>query len=111
MRYTPDLKRDKRIRVVETGPDGCMGFIQIGHSLLKFIASWGGGWDHVSVSRDDRCPRWEEMDAVKRAFFLPDEVAYQLHPREDRHISIHENCLHLWRPQEREIPLPPLVMV
>lgn len=78
---------------------------------LNIVASWGLGWDHVSVSRPDRCPTWEEMDRVKRAFFHPWEVAYQLHPAVADHINCHPFCLHLWRPQHAEIPLPPKVMV
>jgi hypothetical protein len=78
---------------------------------LLVIASWGGGWDHVSVSRKDRCPTWEEMERVKRAFFRPDEVAMQLHVTPDNHISVHPFCLHIWRPQEVAIPLPPKWMV
>ena len=78
---------------------------------LFVIASIGGSWDHVSVSMKKRMPTWTEMDYIKRLFFKPDEVVMQLHPAEDRHINIMENCLHLFRPQNQEIPLPPEVMV
>lgn len=79
---------------------------------LSIIASREvGGWDHVSISRPDRCPTWEEMDAVKRLFFHPNEVAMQLHPAESEHISNHPTCLHIWRPCKGEIPLPPSAMV
>lgn len=78
---------------------------------LLVIASTAHGWDHVSVSRRNRCPNWDEMETVKRAFFEPHEVAMQLHVTPDQHISIHPNCLHLWRPQAVEIPLPPLELV
>ena len=75
---------------------------------LNCIASIGEGWDHVSVSLNlPRCPSWTEMDFVKRAFFQPDEVAMQLHVATDDHISIHPYVLHLWRPHEADIPLPP----
>lgn len=76
-------------------------------SPLLVIASAGGGWDHVSVSRPNRCPNWPEMDHVKRLFFRDDEVAMQLHVAARDHISVHPNCLHLWRPQAVAIPLPP----
>ena len=36
------------------------------------------GWDHVSVSLPNRCPNWPEMDEIKRLFFLPEEVCFQL---------------------------------
>ncbi len=42
---------------------------------LHVLASDGGGWDHVSVSRVNRCPNWPEMEYVKRLFFRPDDEA------------------------------------
>jgi len=78
---------------------------------LRIIASNGDGWDHVSISLPHRTPTWREMDFVKRLFFKPDEIVMQLHPAESKHINLHENCLHLWRPQKQAIPTPPLYMV
>jgi hypothetical protein len=75
------------------------------------IASAGDGWDHVSVSLPDRCPTWAEMDFVKRAFFRPDEVAMQLHVAEKDHINFNPRTLHIWRPHDTPIPLPPKVFV
>lgn len=84
---------------------------------LRVIASAGRdqpeGWrfDHVSVSLSNRCPTWDEMDFVKRLFFHPEEVAYQLHVANADHINAHPFCLHLWRCCEMAIPLPPAAMV
>lgn len=78
---------------------------------LKVIAASGEGWDHVSVSRPTRCPNWPEMEHVKRLFFRSDETAMQLHVPVSEHISIHPYCLHIWRPHDAEIPLPPSFMV
>lgn len=76
------------------------------------IACDGEGWEHVSVSRTNRCPNWIEMEHVKRLFFLPTEVCMQLHVAESDHLSYHPYCLHIWRPNDgREIPLPPSFMV
>lgn len=76
------------------------------------IASDGGGWDHVSVSRANRCPNWPELEHVKRIFFRDDETAMQLHVPPSDHKSLHDYCLHLWRPNDgREIPRPPVLMV
>jgi len=83
-----------------------------GKSLdLKVQMSWGDKWDHVSISRPNRCPTWFEMDFIKNLFFEPDEVVYQLHVGIENHVNIHKYCLHLWRPQNKEIPLPPIYMV
>lgn len=78
---------------------------------LRVIATNGKGWDHVSVSLANRCPRWSEMEHVKRLFFRDDETAMQLHVPSDDHISYHPYCLHLWRPHGAEIPRPPAIMV
>lgn len=83
---------------------------------LTVIASDGStpegmGWDHVSVSLPARCPTWEEMCLIKDLFFLPDEVAFQLHPRTADNISNHRYCLHVWRPVAVAFPEPPGLMV
>lgn len=78
---------------------------------LRVIASNGEGWDHVSVSLVNRCPRWSEMEYAKRLFFRDNETAMQLHVPPTDHISFHPHCLHLWRPHDAEIPRPPSIMV
>lgn len=79
---------------------------------MRIIASNGGGWDHISVSRRNRCPNWQEMEQVKRAFFKTTETAMQLHVPPSDHRNVHPYCLHLWRPNDgREIPRPPGLMV
>lgn len=79
--------------------------------FLKIIASVGEGWDHVSVSREFRCPYWMEMDQVKKMFFHPHECAMQLHPPEYDYVNCHPFCLHLWRPLFQEIVRPPSILV
>lgn len=51
------------------------------------------------------------MEQVKRLFFKPDEVAFQLHLPPSDHISVHPYCLHIWRPHRGKVPLPPKAMV
>lgn len=80
-------------------------------ATMVVIASSEGGWDHVSVSRRNRCPNWAEMEHVKRLFFREDETAMQLHVPPGDHINCHPYCLHLWRPQNAEIPRPPAIFV
>lgn len=79
--------------------------------LLRVIASWGMGWDHVSVSLEHRTPKWAEMERVRRTFFHDHETAMQLHVPPGEHINCHPYCLHIWRPQKVEIPRPPSSMV
>ncbi len=69
------------------------------------------GWDHVSVSLENRMPNWREMDHVKRLFFREDEWAMQLHAPPAKHINVNPNVLHLWRPTRQPIPIPGRVLV
>lgn len=94
------------------GDDECGAFrIRLNGLLFVVIASNGGGWDHVSASLPDRCPTWEEMCQIKRLFFADDEWAVEFHPPAEANISVHDYCLHLWRPQAIALPTPPRVMV
>lgn len=86
--------------------------IHVDGKLLHVVASNGGGWDHVSVSRPSRDPSWREMAAIKRLFFRDDECVVEYHPPKADYVNMHEHCLHLWRPNDgTEIPRPPKIMV
>lgn len=78
---------------------------------MMIIASSGGGWEHVSVSRKNRCPNWPEMSHVKHLFFKDNETVVQYHVPSANHVNDHPNCLHLWRPTNTELPRPPGWMV
>lgn len=112
--WTPALNKYRIVTHLGVGDETCGTFVvpsPIDNGPLRIIASSGGGWDHVSVSRAKRCPNWPEMDAIKRMFFRDDEVAMQLHVPAAEHISFMDTCLHLWAPQDVAIPLPPAWMV
>lgn len=87
------------------------GDAKICHCTLGIIVSDGEGWDHVSVSLPTRCPSWDEMCWVKDLFFGPEETVMQLHPPKSRYVNHHPHCLHLWRPYNKSIPLPPTEFV
>lgn len=96
------------------GDETCGAFLipsPIDRQPIRVIASSGEGWDHVSASRQGRCPNWPEMEHVKRLFFRDDETAMQLHVPPSEHVNCHPHCLHLWRPHSVEIPRPPSLMV
>jgi len=97
--------------VIKRGEDGAAFIFPLGLVKLAVVASFGGDWDHVSVSLRNRTPIWAEMDWVKRHFFDDDEVVMQLHVAARDHISIHPHTLHLWRPHHHKIPLPPKAYV
>lgn len=79
--------------------------------FLHVIASDGMGWDHVSVSREDRIPNWREMCDIKKIFWDPEDCVIQFHPPESQYVNNHPYVLHLWRPQNEKIPMPPLECV
>jgi hypothetical protein len=69
------------------------------------------GWEHVSVSRQDRCPLWDEMCQIKSMFWDEDDCVIQYHPPRSEYVNLHKNCLHLWRPIGIELPMPDSIMV
>ena len=79
--------------------------------ILRVVASDGWAWDHVSVSLRNRTPNWREMEFICRLFWTEDEAVMQLHPPRSEWISNHPYCLHMWKPQDSDIPLPPTIMV
>lgn len=71
------------------------------------IASDQMGWEHVSVSRRDRAPLWEEMCEIKDLFWEPEDCVVQFHPPHSEYVNNHPRCLHLWRPTGGiVIPMP-----
>lgn len=78
---------------------------------LTVIASDGEGWEHVSVSTPQRCPTWREMDRVKRLFWDDEDTVMQFHAPRSMWVSTHPYTLHLWRPTNTEISLPPPILV
>lgn len=88
---------------------------------LKIIASCGDDWaiadlpgepwEHVSVSCERRCPTWDEMAFVKELFFGDEEAVVQFHPPKSAYVSDHPFVLHMWRPTQAALPMPPLQTV
>lgn len=79
--------------------------------FLHVIASSGMGWEHVSVSREDRIPNWREMCFIKNMFWDDEDCVIQYHPPKSQYVNDHKYVLHLWKPIGIELPMPPLVMV
>ena len=98
-------------RVIEQGDDGMAVAVnqdeEFANCDFHIIASWGLGWDHVSVSLEHRCPTWEEMCWVKGIFWHEHESVIQYHPAKDEYVNCHKFCLHLWKPQNCVLPAPP----
>lgn len=75
------------------------------------IASDQLGWEHVSVSREDRTPVWEEMCIVKDLFWDKEDCVIQYHPPHSEYVNNHLHCLHLWRPVGVQLPMPDSILV
>ncbi len=83
---------------------------------LRIIASDGTdpdaqNWEHVSVSTADRAPTWDEMCFVKDLFWTDDEAVLQFHPPKQSYVNYHPHCLHMWRHRQKQIELPPTILV
>lgn len=93
----------------EMGNEGAFDF---GNGMIA-IASAGMGWEHVSVSRIERTPTWEEMAQVKSLFWDDSDLVIQIHPPKESYINNHEHCLHLWRKAGTNdfVETPPSILV
>lgn len=78
-------------------------------SCVKFTKAMG--WEHLSVSFDDMLPDWNYMQEMKEMFWKDDEECFQLHPKKEDYINNHNYCLHIWRPLNEQIPIPPTILV
>lgn len=110
MRNLNELNAYRKVHPTLGAGDKTCGFFVLLDGL-RVIASSGDGWDHVSVSLENRTPTWAEMERVKRLFFKEEETVMQLHVPPSDHINFHPYCLHLWRPQLVTIPRPPSYMI
>lgn len=120
-KFVPLTLQANRIRSGQYGSDESYhlaGAFQLAHpngTLLAVMSSGSGpdceGWEHVSVSAKGRCPTWDEMAWVKDLFWDKHECAMQLHPPESEYVNFHPFVLHIWRPTEMTIPMPPVIFV
>lgn len=63
------------------------------------------GWEHVSVSPyGGKMPTWDEMCEIKDIFWEDEEEVIQIHPKKSEYVNIVDNCLHLWRKSDMELP-------
>jgi len=99
------------------GNNGVFRFCRKG-IVINCIVSDGGGWEHVSVSvsstskrrKFGRLPSWNEMCWVKDLFWDKSECVIQYHPPESDYVD-NAPVLHLWKPLNAELPMPPKLYV
>lgn len=112
--HVPDKYRIRSGRLASDERFGNNGAfeLRLKHGQVVYaIASDGEGWEHVSVSRRDRCPTWDEMCQVKAIFWDANDCVVQYHPPESDYVNNHPYCLHLWRPVGVDVARPPEWMV
>jgi len=75
-------------------PDG-MRVCETGTGMRAIVSRDDGKW-HLSVSRPNRYPVWDEIKQT-RYDLIPDNVymAMILPPKDD-FVDVHPNCFHLW---------------
>ena len=124
MKDIEEIKKTSGMSIDGEGEDGMMGrlfpieykngkvkIVNKEDKVLTFVFSFGGGWEHLSVSTPNRTPSWDEMQKMKEIFWKDDEVCMQLHPRKEYYVNNHPHCLHIWKPINKKIPTPPSIMV
>jgi hypothetical protein len=111
-----------------TSADGCNGAFLIPinrkHKEWAFcivsdgtaiIDGNGIEWQHVSVSirsgSQVRTPTWDEMCKIKAIFWDSEDCVLEYHPPKSQYVNNHPNVLHLWRPANAVIPMPPSIFV
>ena len=122
-KHVPLTLQVNRIRNGQMGSDesyglaGAFRLIAPGGTLLVVVSSGPAsldndtGWEHVSVSAEQRCPSWDEMSWVKDIFWDKHEMAVQYHPPESQYVRCHPFCLHIWSSTTMPIPMPPMLLV
>lgn len=118
--HVPLSLSENRVRTGQYASDesygmaGCFRLIAPGGGMLVTMSSGVDrelGWEHVSVTANQRAPYWSEMQFVKNIFWSEDECVVQYHPPRSESVDFHPHCLHLWRPIDMSMPMPESLLV
>ena len=113
MKKLEEIKSITNLQVIDEAIDGIRGqyYDSLSSRWLTYVFSWGGGWEHLSVSTPNKIPTWEQMCRMKDIFWNDDEVCIEYHPKKSEYVNNHSYCLHIWKPIDKEIPTPPTEFV
>ena len=98
----------------EQGATDIRGFVSLDgvQVLLALEPTPHGTLRHLSISRRERYPTWDEIHSVRNELLPADKDFMMVLPREGFYVNLHNNCFHLWEtPKEwgfYEIPSPRL---
>lgn len=96
----PEIGSSVPCRAFRSEPYGLKAIVSV-DTLAPEVNSGTGytKWLHVSVSRSDRLPNWDELSLVKKVFIGEDRAAVHVLPKASDYVNLHEFCLHLWSPE------------
>ncbi len=82
-------------------------YIGISGLLVCMEEEWHNDewWLHVSLSRGDQIPSYEDVKLVKDVFVGFTRKAMMIFPPQSEYVNVHPNCLHLYCNLECD-PLP-----
>lgn len=113
MKKIEEIIKCPNLQIKEAGLDGFDGLYTdpIENKYYFFVFSWGGGWEHLSVSQRNKTPSWDIMCRMKEIFWGNDEVCVEYHPKREDYVNFHPHCLHIWKEIGKEFPTPPSIFV
>ena len=114
MRPVEQLKSIFKDSIDAEGEDGFHALYSTQGITYILQISWGGGWEHASISvlaPIRRVPTWEEMCVFKDLIWQESECVMQFHPPKANYVNFCKYALHLWKPTNKEIPQPPMIFV
>ena len=120
MRNVEEILNNRQLKILTTHTDvSDPDFIRISAeftepvSLKRYYVIFTSslGWEHASVSQNNKTPTWDIMCRVKDIFWNDDECCVEYHPKKEDYVNMHEHCLHIWKPIGVELPTPPSIMI
>lgn len=65
-------------------------------SKCTVIVSKDAGLWHLSISRKDRLPNYDELKYARYTYLPEVKYAAQIFPPKSEFVNMHQFCLHLW---------------
>jgi len=77
-----------------------------GLRVVASVATYDGQeWLHVSFSRPNRIPDYNDIQLVKNNFIGEDRKAIMVWPEKEHYVNQHPYCLHLWQSEVNPLPV------